>query len=162
MAAGSLVGLVNAADITISSQTLGTASAFAVVLTANQYAAVDCFMWISLPANHGGLKVNWLVPSRLDTGAWPMARIRYDWDVTELNSESPASLVPCAGINDPMHTDAALIVRPGGSARQLRITGSCSFKAPAGGGTVNLQAALAGAGANVTVLANSQVEYRVY
>lgn len=162
MAAGTVNGLVNAADITISSQVLGTASAFAVVMTANQFAAVDCVFYFSLPANHGGLKINWLVPSRLDTAAWPLAKIRTDWTVTDVGSDQPPLYIPCVGINDPMHTDAAIILLPGPVARQLRVGGSCLFKAPAGGGTVNLQAALAGSGANITVLANSQVEYRLY
>lgn len=162
MAAGSINGLVNAADITISSQVLGTAVAFAVVMAANQYAAVDCVLYFSLPANHGGLKLNWLVPSRLDTGVWPLAKIRDDWDVVDVGGGDLPRLVPCNGVNDPMHGDAAIILLPGAAAHSLRVRGSCLFKAPAGGGTVNLQAALAGAGSNVTVLANSQVEYRLY
>lgn len=162
MASGTVNGQVNAADITISSQTLGTAAAFAVVLTANQYAAVDCLMYLSLPANHGGFKCNWLVPLRLDTGAWPLAKIRDDWQVSEVGGDIPPNIVSCVGINDPLHTDAALIVQPAATARQLRIRGSCLFRAPAAGGTVNLQGALVGAGSNATILANSQIEFRLY
>lgn len=165
MAVGSVNGLVNVADITISSQTLGTAAAFAVALAANQFAAVDFVGYFSLPTNHGGLRINWLVPTRLDglgSNPWPIAKIRDDWTVSDLGASEHPLVIPCVGINDPMHTDAATLVLPGQLARTLRVRGSCMFKANAVGGTVNLQAALAGAGSNVTVLANSQVEYRLY
>lgn len=162
MAAGTVNGQVNASDIVISSQTLGTAAAFAVVMTANQYAAVDCLLYLTVPANHGGFKLNWVVPNRLDTGTWPLAKIREDWSYVDVGSDARPSIVPCVSINDSMHVDAAVILPPGSAARSLRINGSCLFKAPAGGGTVNLQGALAGSGANVTILANSQVEFRLY
>lgn len=164
MAIGTLNGLRNAADITISSQTLGTAAAFAVSMANSQFACVDTVLYISLPANHGGFKLNWLVPLRLDTGAWPLAKIRDEWQVSEIGFPEPPKIVPCVSVNDPLHTDAAVIVPPGPTARSLRIRGSCLFQAPTSGGpfTVNLQGALAGAGANVTVVANSQVEYGLY
>lgn len=162
MASGTLNGLVNLADITISSQILGTAPDFAVVLGANKYAAVDCVLYFALPANHGGLQINWLVPARMDTGAWPLAKIRDNWTVCDVASDPQPRHVLCVAINDATRTDAAMIVPPGPDARLLCVRGSCLFKAPAAGGTVNLQAALVGPGANVTVLANSQVEYRVY
>lgn len=162
MSAGTLDGKVNSSDIIVNSQTLASAAAFALVIGANQFASISTLLRLSLPANHGGFKLNWTVPLRLDNGAWPYAVIEDDWSVVDVGSNEGPRFITCLAINDPTRTDAAIIIPAGGAARTLRIRGACTFKAPAAGGTINLQGALAGAGANVTILTNSQVKSQLY
>lgn len=159
-------GLVNSTALTLSSTTLATATAFAVTFpTANQFGIFDGCHYFALPANHGGLAMNYLVPTRLDGGGtnpWALARPRQDWIVEDMDG-SELWRVQSASINDPFHIDSAVIIAPGPDARNLRVRSSAMFRQGAGtGGVVNYQAALAGAGANVTVMAFSHVEFRLY
>lgn len=155
---GSVVLGYNAADITVSSQTLGSAAAFAIAFSASQAGIIEACLFVSLPANHGGFALNWLLP----TTTWPFARIRDDWSVTEVGTDAPPYFYQTPGINDPQHADTVIVARPDSRARIIKVRGTAMFKAPAGGGAINLQGCLAGSGASVVIQAGSAVEGRLY
>lgn len=162
----SQAGLVNGSPLTISSPMLGSDPSFAVTFpNANQFGIIDSCHYFSLPANHGGLRLNYLVPSRTDglgVNPWGSVNIRQDWTVEDIDGPE-CWRVPATRVNDPFHSDAAVILAPGVLARNLRVRASVMFKSGAAAGSVvNFQAALAGAGASVIVVALSHVEYRLY
>lgn len=163
MAVPTFAGFVNSTDIVIASTTLGTAAAFASpALTNGQFCIADVCIYASLPANHGGLVMNWRIPARLDDQSWLLALVRDDWMVAQLNTDAPLKRVLTGPPNDPVHADAAEIAAPGAAPLLLRIRGSCLFQAGAAGGAINLQGAKAGAGASVTILAKSQTRFEIY
>lgn len=159
-------GLADTVDRTISSTTLASVAAYLVTFpVASQFGVIDSCHYFSLPANHGGLKMNWLVSSRIDgLGSNPflLARIRQDWTWDQMDGDR-CGRVPAVPVNDPTRTDAAVIIPPGAQAMNIRVRASAMFRSGAViNQTVNFQAALAGSGANVTVLQFSHLEFRLY
>lgn len=152
-------GQGNAADITLNNLALASASAFAVVIPAQaggQFVVVDTFLRVSLPTDHGGIRLNWMVPA-----SWPLAELRTDWIAFDSGSNEPGTRLLVPAVNDPQHVDS-VILPPGALARTVRINASHLFRAPAAGATINLQAAKVASGASPVVLAFSHIEIRMF
>lgn len=157
-------GQGNAADVVISNTALASASEFDVVIPAQAgglSVAIDTYLRVLLPANHGGLRINWRVPLRLSDQTWPLAELREDWIAYDVMSTEPGQRLIVPSVNDPQHTDA-ITISPGAVARTLRINCSHLFRSPAAGATISLQAAKTSSGASPTLLAKSHIEIRMF
>lgn len=154
----------NGADIVVSNLVLASAAPFDLVIPAQAgglFVAVDTILFFSFPANHGGIKINWKVPLRLDTAAWPLAKLRDDWTAYDEGSDEPGRRLLVPGVADPIHTDA-VIIPPGSAARIVRLAASHLFRSPAAGATISLQACKVTSAASPTLLAFSAIEARMF
>lgn len=153
------LGQGNAADIVIAGLTLASAAPFAVVIPAQvggAFVVVDSYLRFTLPANHGGLRVNWLVPA-----AWPLVEIRQDWTIEDIGQNNAPERLIAPAANGPQHTDGVCIA-PGIVARSIRMRASHLFRSPAAGATINLQASKISAAASPTLEAFSHLEVRMF